>query len=685
MIDNAGASEPLGIGQEGHSVQPEDAHLRRHRRGETVARGQWYWVNSTERAYDEKKKRHVDKPVRWVACVMKVGSNFAELEEPRNEGGSTRHIRVHFDEFWEVLEREENPELVIQERVEHFQRLANEHLSEIKAITARLGVSPRVGIEHSSGSGSGGALMVMSGQTDVKAYENALVAAKEVHLPKLFKEVKWANQQVVRWLSASSLPLIARASDIEDVIDEINGRIFSVSLYAGLSEQVKKCADGAPAGYDEKLHVMQRKLFADEECLAGYKHGGISIESLADFDAWLCEPDNRDRILPFPRCLVSMQVRRSSKEREWDGTIGGGLMNFRLAEDDKTTLLYIRNGEQVHRLVCSLDFDEMIFPDQGEFDPSEPMMAKLFGSRVEKIITRALYEQMEAAEIERQRNEAQWEKDNPANGWDEKAKGTAGSPNPYRDIGRSFNAHDWHPFDPSSVYFDDVADELRARVEKYNRIAVLIQGLFDRSEVLHPHPPVKTWTAEGCAAAIKLVYDGQLVLHAGEAPDFEEYRKACNASLCETSVVIGQEDVWMKREAEKENKRIERDWRDRNKHYHDRFRPYGNPGPGFISTISEWKPRARKVTLVWTRDRVRDGNYYSGKFAGQQIEVSIQVDASDLFNVSAYKPGDFKLFFRDARTRKQYLKWAKVLITAEEYHAGEIKVSQSLKGSSSKR
>lgn len=666
-------------GDQPQNLVPEEAHLQRNRRGEGVQRGQWYWVSSTERVWDDKKRKHVDKPTRWLACVMGVGTNHARLEEPGNEGAGTRTIRVHFDEFWEMLEREENPEPVIQERVAHFQKLATEHLAEIKAITARLGVSPRQGIEHSASSGSGGELMVLSGQTDMKAYENALVLAKEKELPELFKKVKHANQQVVRWMTASSLPLIAMASDMEDVIEEINGRIFNVSLYAGLAEKVKKCADGAPAGYDEKLHVMQRRLYADEECIAGYKQGGISIESLEDFDAWLCEPDNRDRILPFPRCMVAVRIRRDPKEREWDGTIGGALLNFQLKEEDKTTLLYIRNGEQVHRLVSSLEFDEMIFPDQGEFDPSEPMMAKLFCGRVQEMITRALYEQMEAEEIERQRNEAQWEKDNPAKDWNEKEKGYRGFANPYRDVFRRFNANDWHPFDPTSVYFDDVADELRAKVEKYNRIAVLIQGLFDRSEVLHPHPPVKTWTAEGFAAAIKLVYDGQFVLHAGEAPDFEEYRRACNESLCATSVVIGQEDVWLKREAEKENKRIERDWRQSNKRYHEKFRPYGNPGPGYISTMSDWKPRARKATFVWHRDRLRDGGYFSGKAAGDKLEVSIQVDGDELFNVSAYKPGDFKRFFRDARTRKQYLKWAKLLITAEEYHAGKVKARQPVK------
>lgn len=41
-----------------------------------------------------------------------------------------------------------------------------------------------------------------------------------------------------------------------------------------------------------------------------------------------------------------------------------------------------------------------------------------------------------------------------------------------------------------------------------------------------------------------------------------------------------------------------------------------------------------------------------------------------LLNVSAYTPGDFKQFFADPRTRAEYLKWAPLLLAAEEFHAG---------------
>lgn len=60
----------------------------------------------------------------------------------------------------------------------------------------------------------------------------------------------------------------------------------------------------------------------------------------------------------------------------------------------------------------------------------------------------------------------------------------------------------------------------------------------------------------------------------------------------------------------------------------------------------------------------------------ERIACSITVPTSKLLNVSAYKPGDFKQFFNDPRTRAEYLQWAPMLLTAEEYCAGNREVQK---------
>jgi len=45
-----------------------------------------------------------------------------------------------------------------------------------------------------------------------------------------------------------------------------------------------------------------------------------------------------------------------------------------------------------------------------------------------------------------------------------------------------------------------------------------------------------------------------------------------------------------------------------------------------------------------------------------------------LFNVTDYKPGDYKEFYADVRTRADYLDWAPDMLNAEDWHARRVVV-----------
>jgi hypothetical protein len=624
---------------------------------ETLELGQWYWVAT-------------DKGER-LACVDEIGSNFVQLTYPSKGNRGSHVFRVHLKDFWTDLRREDNAQAYLDSWIRRNQELANQHLAEIKAVTARLGVSAQPRLPGTMQSGST-ALAVVSGTTDVKAYENALVKAQKETLPALFEAVKAANAEVTRWMLAATLPMQAQAEQMQGVVGAVKDRIFNVSLYAGLAEDVWQCSDGEPAAFHEKLHVFQRRLYMDEECLLNYRVGGMDFNSVHEFDAWIALPENRDRILPMPRCMVAMRVRRNTKQRDADD-LNTALINLKLENADKLTFLYVRNGERVYCLQTELEFDEDLFPSRSDFNPAEPMMFKMFCNRVDKIISKALYDQLVAEKKERRLKSKQWLRDNPEETWD-RSKGDRDFANPFKEWG--FDDLDrYEPLDPSSVYYDEAMGEIERRIKKYNRIATIIQGLFDRSEILHPHPPVQTWTADGFARAIELVYDGDTALVNGEAPDFEAYRARCNTTLKQGSIVVGQDDFWELIEGERECARRDRNWRQSREYRPERFRPYGNPGPGYVARIAEWRPKAKSAIFRWTRDRIawnRDSD--------EPISCTLTVPAEKLLNIDAYKPGDFKQFFADHRTRAQYLKWAHLLLTAEEYHAGNVKVGETKKG-----
>ena len=207
-------------------------------------------------------------------------------------------------------------------------------------------------------------------------------------------------------------------------------------------------------------------------------------------------------------------------------------------------------------------------------------------------------------------------------------------------------------------------------VKKYNRMSLIIQGLYDRSPVFHPHPPVQLWDIRSFNQNIELIYDADYVLNSADFPDFKAYWDECNESIGVGSIVIGQQRVWEGKEADKENARRDRSWRggDYHKHY-TRYKPEGNPGPGFIARVDKCT-RTGKCTFTWVRKCV---NWRSYKH-GEAMSCKFTVHKDDLFNVSAYALGDFRQFFNDYRWRMRYLEWGPFLLGAEDYHAGKLKV-----------
>ncbi|MDG1581063.1 hypothetical protein [Pseudomonas sp. GOM6] len=629
------------------TVQDEHANVERITSSlDLPAFGQWYWVK--EEGY-----------AKWFGCITKVGSNFFELRGPCS-GNGYHSTRVHVDDVDQCLTFEPNYKAVLDSKVADARAELDRLMGELNALNASLGVGPMQRLQNQRAQGDN-ALAVLSTQVDIEGYKQALIEAKAEKIPALKESLRKATERLTAWMKAEVIVLDATIAENTDVVDGIKDRLFSIELYAGLTEEIVQFASGRPAVETEKLRVFQRMLFCDEEALLAYDDGGMDITNIQSFDAWLARPVNRDRILPYPRCVVAMRVRRNKKDRESDGTLRGLLRNMHLAEGDKYTFLFIRNGEQLYRISTAMEFDELIFPELSSFDPSEPMMMKTWGRRVDKVMTRREYDAL----CEIYADFLKWKEDRPP-----KETWWAGNYPRSSELGH-FTPDDWKPFDDSSVYFDEAMAKLEAEIKAYNRVAVIIQGLFDRSECLLPHKRVRSWTQEGFAEAIELIYDGMGLTH-GEPPSFEAYRLRCNAEINENSVLVGQERLWLLREGEAENRRRASSWR----HHADSptvttFKPYGDPGPGYLAKPKKVMKRAEKVVFSWERKkRTRD----RFDFAPQSTVSTLTVPFSELFNVSAYRAGDYRQFFADPRTREQYLKWAPLLMAAEDYIHGRKKV-----------
>lgn len=660
------------------------------------------------------EKRYVYFEREAFACITHLGSNYALLQDRYGNDW-----RVLFDAMEARTRREPDPARIIDEGRANSQKRMNALMGDVKEIVRRLGIAEHQALAPATDA----ALARVSDATDPKRYKAELVLAKEKQLPELFKEIEAEGKELARWMTAPTIPLKAQAKAGHRALAQIEERIFSVELYAGLIEEVEKIQEGKPAAYAEQIAILQSLHYMDEECLLDYQAGGMDFGHLKDFERWLCKPKNFARLFPFSRTLVAFRVRRESKEYEF--TSWRQFINFEhegWKDANKLTFLYIRNGEQLFRLSTHVTFGERMFPNSSEQVLATQKVWVAYASHVTpKFLSDLDYQELKTKEVEEyevelaewkkaerqhkkdmaawgklhtqwKKDHAKWEVDHEAwkargttedtgRGWtrwcppenEEEPKEPKEPEKPYLKS-RPWRDHkhtNYSLLDPNRTDYDDKMKTISEEVKQYNKIAMVLQGLLDRSPVLHPHPGWKIFTDAGLQAAVKLIYDQDRAITAGEAPDFEAYRTQLNKSLHAGSYTVGQDNFWMAVEAEKHNSKQNR-WSD---NHYDRtyYRPDGNPGPGLIAKVHGMAKSGTACRFVWKRERLRDKRDRWGDVvveAGEDtIRCGVTVPKTALLNVSAYIPGDYKQFFEDPRTRKDYLQWAPLMLAAEDWYA----------------
>ena len=635
--------------------------------------GKWYWV--------------AGKTERWLGCIVHIGSNYVRLK------GVRWARRVHEDDFLDVCTFEPDPDTIIGGYVGQHQQRTYELMEKVRQVTALLGV----GINPALTTGSETQALTLRRDEPMDSYKTALVKAKDETLPALFEEIKSEHAALARWMKARLIPLKAQSGSLKPAIKAVEDRIFSVTLYAGLAEEIVQIADGEPAPMTTKIHLFQRRGYMDEECLAAYETGGMEFADIRDFDKWMAKRANRDRLLPFPRCIMAFQVRRHRKERRAD-TWADYIRIAALEEMDKYTYIYMRNGARMYRLATEIRFENPLFPDVDDrellsgklwakvdaMDSEDDVIARYrFGGREDDD-----YDDTSGTSVKTLLSDRQYqgmiEDDNRAmHEWRtvklpeakrkiaENKKKPKDERDPFLGLPEepAARAPNYAPFNRDNVFFDDIANYIQKQIAAHNRLVLVLQGILDRSPVMHPHPPWVLWNADSFTQALELVYDMGKALVSGEAPDFEAYRARCNALIVEGTIVLGQERAWKIANREEHEDGSYRSDRGRAR---QRYRDVEDRGPGKFAHVARVK-RNGSCVFEWVRTQTfwRDHEQHERKFA-----TRIAVKRGALFNVEAYVPGDFKQFFNDPRTRENYLKWAPLLLEAEEYHAGNREVRE---------
>jgi hypothetical protein len=286
------------------------------------------------------------------------------------------------------------------------------------------------------------------------------------------------KQQALQGLLAEQAAIAqAAAAPFQALAKRLTEGLWTLDLYLGKEEEFVALAEGAPAPVDTPITVRQLVLAMDEECAVAAEEGGIDALSMEKFDAWLlADPAHLQQVLPEPKGVVALKVRRSSKDYQdpW--------LKKDMDEANRRCYWLIRNGDRLWRMTTDFDPGWTLFPKREEF------LGFFYQERYNF------------------------------------------------DTGQKERT----PLVPGSREYARAEEQADARSRHYLRVGLILQGLLDRTTVFHPLPgPMHITQPEAHERGwVRLIYDADLVLQTGR-PSFRDWLKALNERLDVGMRIVG--------------------------------------------------------------------------------------------------------------------------------------------------
>ena len=424
---------------------------------DSVRIGQYWWVTYDENVgWDDDTGETKYKRNTVLMVVGNIASNHIQFEMESRKYKSTEQVR--FEDFDNNCKLEPNGAGVLRKQAEKIQRQIQEKMQELlkegkdlSLITAE--ASPQAVPDETI-------TAIVPASADPKQYKGKLVQFNE-DLPAKTEAIEELAGDLASVTKNITLPQKIQLTHMKNALSVVEDRIFTVELYCGVLETVHLIKDGEAAPWDAKLTLRQMMLYMDEETLFDYKRGGMDFKSIGQFDEWVVQSENLDRILPEPKGVVAFRVRRKDKDYGEARDIGTAWAHMEWHDANKQTYLLIRNGEKVYRIVTDIDFSPRLVPKKDEIGEKQFIKRDHFGRWNEKT----------------RRHETTDEK-----------------------------------IDPDHLDYDKHVVKLEKVLKHYNRMIILLQGLLDRSRVFAPHPGIQLMSESGIEDWVNLVRDEEMAL-----------------------------------------------------------------------------------------------------------------------------------------------------------------------------
>jgi hypothetical protein len=353
-----------------------------------------------------------------------------------------------------------------------------ERYGDLGRVNAELDDLVRQAAELTGGTGSTGHDLVPGAGQPVDATKAAIIAQRgQVEAVRAAISAKMEEQR--RLMEIHRDRVRAALAPLEEMSKKLREGLEAINLYMGFDQDIMVLTQGEPAPPTEPISVRQLVLSMDEECAVAAEQGGIDAVTMEQFDSWLLEdPAHLDQVLPEQRGAVALVPRRTRKDYGGDPWV-----QTSMDRANTMTYLLVRNGANLYKIYLNFMVGERLVPRSDEF-------TKIFTDRV----------------------------------YDDKT----GSYITVR-------------LDPGSPAWERAQKTADARQRHFMKVALILQGLVDRTEVFHPlpAPQVSLLHHESYDAGhARVIADGEKAIGTGDET-FEAWQIKLNSQLRPGMRIVG--------------------------------------------------------------------------------------------------------------------------------------------------
>ena len=199
-------------------------------------------------------------------------------------------------------------------------------------------------------------LMLAQGDKPAPTTSAVGVAVAEYHRNKLPMQ---QAMQAAKWdLSIAKWDMADKQDQLRQQMRQMEHQIFLADTYMRGTDNIRQLSEGCRGS--GPYHVYQQRQFLNKEIALIANMEDFDCKQLENLEKWIIKTKAWKKMLPFDRCILVTRIRDKSKD------YGCPFTNWILNEQNLMSIIWIRDGENVWRILSEVDFDNAVLSDTNE-------------------------------------------------------------------------------------------------------------------------------------------------------------------------------------------------------------------------------------------------------------------------------------------------------------------------------